>query len=353
MATAFTSRIPVENIYYLLGYAWNRLTEANTALVSVSGTTQLSDLFARVLIGGTKHLIRHGLEKKYELHVEEVPSIRGRVALAPSYRRMQLHHGRATCEFDELTINSPANIALKSTLSALSKVADLDAGNRTELQGLIRRLHSVTEVPLNSALFRSIQFHRNNRLYAFLLRVCQLVKDSLQVDEREGQYEFRDFIREPKAMARLFEDFIFRFYLIERADLSVSRDTLKWRANSETDPSLSYLPSMRTDVSIRSASKTVIIDAKYYQETLASYYGSESFHASNLYQLYAYLKNFEQNPTPDSDAVGMLLYPEVDKRLREHYTIDGHSVFVSTVNLSQPWLDLRRELMSIICQQFE
>jgi 5-methylcytosine-specific restriction endonuclease McrBC regulatory subunit McrC len=41
---------------------------------------------------------------------------------------------------------------------------------------------------------------------------------------------------------------------------------------------------MQTDVTLRSAAETIVIDTKHYQNTLSSH----------LYQIFAYLKNLER-----------------------------------------------------------
>ena len=50
--------IPIQNIYYLLCYAWDKLAEKDVVAVEAIDTTTLADLFARVLINGTNHLLK-------------------------------------------------------------------------------------------------------------------------------------------------------------------------------------------------------------------------------------------------------------------------------------------------------
>jgi 5-methylcytosine-specific restriction enzyme subunit McrC len=53
-------QIPIANIYYLLCYAWDVLEEKETlADVDALDSTDLLDLFARVLVNGTRRLLRH------------------------------------------------------------------------------------------------------------------------------------------------------------------------------------------------------------------------------------------------------------------------------------------------------
>jgi hypothetical protein len=53
--------IPIENIYFLLCYAWNKLDEKERVDVSIDDKTELLDLFAKVLKVKLK-LVKHSRE---------------------------------------------------------------------------------------------------------------------------------------------------------------------------------------------------------------------------------------------------------------------------------------------------
>ena len=55
--------IPIENIYFLLCYAWNKLDEKERVDVSIDDKTELLDLFAKVLITSSKLLLKRGIDK--------------------------------------------------------------------------------------------------------------------------------------------------------------------------------------------------------------------------------------------------------------------------------------------------
>lgn len=345
------SQIPIQNIYYLLCYAWNSLEEGETIDVSSVDSTNLVDLFASVLLSGTHHLLRRGLEQGYQTFNEELSSLRGRVLVAESARRMLLQHGKAHCEYDELTVNTQANRILKSTLKRLFSTEGIDKELRTKIIKLCRELPEITDIPITRHAFRKVQLHGNSRYYKFLLNVCQLISEHLLVDEKDGKYKFRDFIKDKK-MARLFEGFIFNFIKTERPDLNVRKEKIKWDATASNEEDLNYLPEMETDISVRNKVKTLIIDAKYYRKTMSSYFGSETMHSSNLYQLFAYLKNLENRGSPDKHAAGLLIYPYVGNKVALNYNIQGHSLGARTLDLSKDWKDIRSQLMQIVDENF-
>jgi 5-methylcytosine-specific restriction enzyme subunit McrC len=260
---------------------------------------------------------------------------------------MLLAHGKAHCAFDELSVNTPANQVIRATIKYLAEVPSLDKALRGKLLAIYRDLPEIDPIRLSRLSFRKIQLHGNNRFYKFLLSVCELVVNSWLVDEETGNYRFRDFLRDDRRMAQVFESFIFNFFRIERADLDVRKEKIAWAVANPVAENVVYLPSMETDISLRSSQRTLIIDAKYYKETLSTYYESKSIHSSNLYQLFAYLKNLETRGEPDAKAAGMLLYPVVDQRLRLDYSIHGHSVSICTIDLSQGWQEIKKELLDL------
>lgn len=343
-----SKQIPIQNIYYLLCYAWDSLPESGLIDVSKEEIDKPIDLLAHVLITGTKHLIRRGLEQGYQSYTEEVASIRGRILVAQSARRFLPQQGRALCEFDELTISTLPNQILKATLKRLSGAKGLDANLKHGAGLLVRQLEQVADVKLSRQLFRKVQLHGNNRFYRFILQVCRLVIDQSLMDESDGNYRFRDFTQDDKQMARLFERFLFNFYRKEQSEYKVKKERISWQATSDDDSSLQMLPTMETDISLRSKEKTLIIDAKYYTKTLQSYYSNESIHSSNLYQMFSYLKNLEVRGGNDFSADGMLLYPVVSQVISHSYDMHGHKIRIETIDLAQNWETISDSLLSLL-----
>jgi 5-methylcytosine-specific restriction enzyme subunit McrC len=343
-----TTTIPVKNIYYLLCYAWDRLEEGALVDISAVDGYNLSDLFARVLVSGTKHLLRRGLDQGYLPEEAELAGVRGRISIEVTARRMLGAHGRAHCRFDELRVDTLPNQILKSTVLRLLRLPDLAGQLRSDLAILTKELGGISEIRLSKAPFRRVQLHGNKRFYRFLLDICELIFESTAIDESTGERHFRDFVRDERRMARLFEDFVFNFYRRERPDLDVRRDHIAWAASSADDPELKYLPTMRTDISIRDGSRTLIIDTKYYKEVFQSYFDKQTIHSGNLYQLFSYLKNLEAANANAAEAVGMLLYPVMHAPVKLRYTLHSHSVCVCTVDLAEEWTGIRRQLLDLV-----
>lgn len=251
-------------------------------------TTEVSDLFAAVLLSGTRHLLRLGLDQGYVEREEEIAGVRGRMNLDGTARKMLTQHGRSLCRYDELETDTLPNRILKSTVAVLARTPQLDRSLRRQLDGLTRELGGVREIVIRDEDFRLVQHHKN-RTYRFLLDVCRLVRDSMLVDEQSGGVRFRDLTRDDRRMSGLFEAFIFNFLSKERKDLDIQRDTIEWN-----------------------------------------------------------LKNLEGRDGPDGFADGMLLYPVVQEAIDLRYEVPRHSIRVRTIDLSADWREIRTELLQLL-----
>jgi len=341
-----TSRIPIQNLYYLLCYAWNHLEQGELVDVSKVPSNELVDLFAVVLCQGVEHLARRGLEQGYELHEEELSGVRGRIDPLRSGRRFLPQHGRAACIFDELSVNTLPNRIIKNTLRLLERFSTLHPTLRKKVRSQRNSLPGITDTGINLQSFNQVQLHSNNRFYRFLLSICRLIHESALIEPTSGMHKFRDFVRDEKAMAKVFQDFLYNFIRLEIPEWAVKSENINWDASSETDPKLNFLPRMQTDISLRRGSMKVIIDAKYYRNTMSNHYETEKFHSGNLYQLLSYLSNSECDK--GEQLSGMLIYPQVEKPLREKYQIMGYEISLVTLNLDQSWEKIHTDLTGLI-----
>ncbi len=341
------SVIPIRNVYFLLCYAWNRLSETGLADVASDGVTELVDLLARVMVNGVSRLRRSGFERGYKLTEAEIPGIRGRIKIWDTVGRFQDRHGRATCIYDDLTIDTPQNRVIKAAMRALCSISSLGFENRSKLKRLVNELFEVTDLPLERGLFREVRLHANNRHYKFLIDVSRLILDCAIPDEVTGNYRFRDFSREGPEMARLFEAFVRNFLRVERPDLDVGAEDVEWIATSDEDPELSLLPNMRTDINVRSLDRTLVIDTKFYHDTLQTNYSKQTIHSGHLYQLVGYLRNMESRPNADASAEGMLLYPVTSNPIDVGYVIQGHKIRVRTIDLAMEWHDIEAQMLKL------
>ena len=335
------SKIPIENLYFLLCYAWDRLEERDLVNIAAKDHSQLLDLLANVLLNGTTYLLKRGLDHDYLPHSLTYAGVKGKLLLPQTLKRNLLPHNQTVCEFDEFSPNILHNQILKTTIECLLRCEGIEKGLQSGLRKLIPRFGGVASLPLTEKHFRAVRLHRNNAFYGFLLDICEVIHQNLLVNEQTGTYQFRDFWRDAKQMARLFEAFVRNFYRKEIPTAKVYRENIRWQVEtSQADYRL--LPTMQTDISIELPSRKVLIDTKFYVETFQQYFDAQKIHSQHLYQLFAYLQNH-----PDAQE-GILLYPVVNQKISATYQQHQQKIRVETIDLNQPWRQIRADLLQIL-----
>ncbi|MCP6297044.1 hypothetical protein NL457_27865, partial [Klebsiella pneumoniae] len=94
-------------------------------------------------------------------------------------------------------------------------------------------------------------------------------------------------------ISRLYEKFILEYYKKEFPELVVTSSNIQW--SLDNDDNVNMLPVMRSDIMLRYKDKCLIIDAKFYKNTLHNYYDTKKIHSTNLYQIFTYVKNQQLN----------------------------------------------------------
>lgn len=347
-AAPASDEIPIANIFFLLCYAWDVLDEKETLVdVSALNSTSLLDLFARVLVNGTRQLRKRGLDRGYLLQEDEIPGLRGKLMLTRTLRRNLIRHGRTACAWEELEYDTPPNRILKTTLQRLRTAEEIGAETRADIHDLIRWLAPVQELDLHASHFRRIQLHRNNRIYSFLLHVCEFIHQHWLPAEGGEDRRFRDFVRE--GLSTLFEKFVFNFYDRELpAGWHVEAPVIDWQVSGSNSEAEKLLPRMETDVCIRGPGRAIILDTKFYAEALKTGpYGQAKLYSPNLYQIFTYLRQQSYRPGWEN-AEGILLYPRTRQTFAPEFTTDGHRIRALTLNLMQDWQLIHEALMGFV-----
>ena len=336
-------KIPIQNIYFLLCYAWDKLEERDLVDVDPVGITELVDLFSRVLISGTNHLLKRGFDRNYVPHEEQTSRLRGKIRFDAVVKTI-VPTAKLPCEFDELSYDVIHNRILKATARRLMRSDTISKENAERLAMLWRQLPEVMDVELTSRIFGKVQLHRNNQFYDFLMKLCALIQHNLLVSETRGRSRFRDFTRDGRQMAFLFENFVRNFYRTH-TKYRVRREDIRWKLITRDPSAAELLPKMQTDISLEVEGRKIIIDCKYTPEATQTHYESEKLRSEHLYQLHAYLSNL---PNQESRCEGMLLYPEVDRHLAAVFTNNGRTMSIRTINLHQPWTAIHNDLLRLV-----
>lgn len=341
-------KVPVQNIYYLLCYAFDRVQEGKLIDVASSSFENLQDLFAHVLINGTQHLLRRGLDRNYVCLALDVPGIRGKLDISDTVKRRLHLQAKAHCQFDELSHDVLHNRIIKATLRMLGLVDGLDPTLKDRLAGLYTKLNTVSDISISRWSFRAIQLHRNNGFYHFLLGVCRLIVDSLIVNQEDGSVRFNDFSENESKMGLLFQNFVFNFLKREQTYFSVHAPNLRWYNATGSKYDISFLPIMQTDTVLESPSQRIVIEDKFYRNPIRRYFDKDSLHSFHLYQIYSYLHNLIKVTPHEKRVSGMLLYASIGQNMNLDYRLDGFPISVRTIDLNKPWYSIKQEMLSLV-----
>jgi len=340
-------QIPIENIYYLLCYAWNKLDEKDRVSITIDDKTELLDLFAKVLINASRMLLKRGIDKSYIDNTSEIAGVKGKLEMSQTLKSNLLFKQRTICTFDEFSANILSNQILVTTIYRLLRTKNLDNDLKAELRNLIRMFADIEQIELKPLVFKQVKINRNNHFYGFIMNVCQIIYENTLPSEEKGAYKFSDFTRDERKMNQLFEAFVRNFYNIEQDKFKIRRETIKWQFSGMED-SLQYLPQMETDISLENDTEKIIIDAKFHKETMMVNYGKEKIKPTNLYQLFSYLLNQQGQDPKTINATGILLYPAIEQEYNLDFKYYDHNIHIRTVNLNTNWKHISFRLKQII-----
>ena len=337
--------IPIQNLYYLLCYAWNRLDEAELVNVGREDILTPQDLFAKVLITGANRLLKKGLDRSYLEQIEETASLRGKIDFSNSLSKLLFEQAKAVVITDELSPNILHNQILKTTIVMLSKTESLDRQLRHELTKVNLQLGGIDLIKLTSGCFGRVQLHKNNSFYSFLMNICEIIYQYLVPDTSDGIYRMRDFTRDEKKMQYVFQEFTKNFYRLNQSEFRVSSPRLDWGATGDLG-ALNMLPNMYTDVTLESATRKIILDTKYYKQAFQVRFDKVSFHSHNLYQLNAYLD--AARVADEIQLDGILLYPANTEEFTYDFSLRGSNVKIVSVDLRKTPQEIHQRMLEII-----
>lgn len=326
----------------MLSYAFYNLNEDNYNRIQTEEFENTADLFSEILAIGVAKQIKQGLVKDYIDVSETTSSIRGKIEITESINSQSFLKKQLTCTYDEFSVNCNLNQILKSTMNLLLK-SDISHKNKKKLKKLLMYFSEVDLIDLKSINWK-IRFDRNNQNYRMLIGICYLTVKGLLQTTRKGDVKLMKFLDDQR-MNRLYEKFILNYYKKEHPQISASASQIKWQLDDDEDW---LLPRMQSDIMLEYDNKVLIIDAKYYKNTLQSYYDVNTLHSGNLYQVFTYVKN-KQVENLDKEVSGMLLYARTDEEVlpNNEYMMSGNLIAVMTLDLNQDFNQIKNQLDTI------
>jgi len=341
--------IPIRNIYYMLSYAFQVLSEQGYKNIETEQFDNVAELCAAILSKGVSLQLKRGLGREYIENSESLSSVRGRIEISESIKTRSLLKRQLVCSYDDFSENSYMNRIIKTTMVLLLH-ADIAPLRKKELRKLLVYFGNVDLLDVHTINWK-IQYNRNNQTYRMLISVCYLVIKGLLQTNTDGTTRLMDFLDEQR-MCRLYEKFILEYYRKEFPKLTVNASQIPWALDDGIND---MLPVMQTDIMLSQANKVLIIDAKYYGHTTQTQYDIHTLHSANLYQIFTYVKNKEAElANVPHEVSGMLLYARTDEAVQPNnrYQMSGNKISVWTLDLNLEFSEIAAQLNAIVDEHF-
>ena len=341
--------IPVQNVYYMLAYAFQILNEDGYKDVATEQFNNVAELCAAILSKGVSLQLKRGLGREYISETETLSGIRGKIDITESIKTQTMLRKQMVCTYDEFSVNTYMNRIIKTTMQKLMH-ADIDKARKKEMRKLLVFFDEVNVLEVHSINW-SQQYSKNNQTYRMLISICYLVLKGLLQTATDGSIRLMQFVDEQR-MCRLYEKFILEYYRKEHPELTANASQIPWQLDDDFSD---MLPVMQSDIMLSQGEKVLIIDAKYYQHTTQTQYDKHTLHSGNLYQIFTYVKNKEVELSAKSHEVsGMLLYAKTDEEITpdQKYKMSGNRIGVRTLDLNLDFEKIKEQLGKIAVEYF-
>ena len=324
--------IPVQNIYYMLSYAFRVLKKTEFSRVSTEQFENIYDMYSSILIKSIETLIKRGMKKGY-LHLESPTSIpRGKIMLVESIKQQTIYRNELVCGYDIFSENIVLNQVIKATfLLLLSK--NISKESKKRIKNLLLYFSGVEIINIKTVNWTLLQKSDDIR-WRMIIGICRLVFELHIQSQREGSLDSINF-EDDQQLSRLFEKFVKEYYRIEYPQIQTSSPVIKWKVDSFE---YGMLPDMHTDVVLSKDDDVLVIDTKFYNRVLQNRFGRNKLRSAHLYQIYSYVKNMNSSSIWNGKNIsGMLLYAKTDEGvdIDQSYSIDGNIIYVKTLDLNQ------------------
>ncbi|OBA80111.1 hypothetical protein A9W99_18620 [Mycobacterium sp. 1164966.3] len=352
--------IPVRSMWFLLIYASELLAEMRAPernkILAGERDEDLLDAIAEVLVVEVEQRLRRQLTLHYRTRHADLHRVRGRIDHLRSVTRRLSDQGRIACRFEELSVDSPRNRFIAHTL-----IYAAQAIKRAELAQRCRaaafRMHRLgvgAVEPSRSELSRDRLAHHDAGDRR-MLDAAHLLRDMAIPYHEQGLADLPALLNEPGKHRKLFEAAVrgFFWHTLSAQGWTIGSRKLHWK--SEMGPTPTFLPVMKTDVTLDNPAmkRRIVIETKF-TDALVDRDGKTTVASGYLYQLYAYLASQSGNGNAVADAAeGVLLFVKTSGR--QEFTaetkIQGHTLRFMSVDLSAKPADIRNRWMQCMTTQ--
>ena len=329
----------------MLAYAFRVLSEHGYNDLASENFSNSTSLLAAILERGVTQLIKRGIRSDYTTTTETSTSPKGKINFADSINSQYTIKHILSYEVDVYKTDILINQILKCGISLACKSEEVIIETKKRLRAILRMFNNVSTIDPKSIKWKNIRYDRNNASYKMLINICYLLINGLIQTEEEGNITVNNIIDDQK-MHRLYEKFILEYYIRHYPALSTSAARILWNTQDEN---IEFLPTMKSDVTIRYKGKSLVIDAKYYSQVLRNgQFDKRTIHSNNIYQIFTYVKNLDIDNS--GDVSGVILYAKTEEDIAPNieFSHGGNKFRVITLDLNKQFCDICKQLDDIL-----
>ena len=313
--------------------------------VSTEQFENTANLLSAILDKGVTQLIKRGVRNDYIPTIESTGSPVGKINIAESIKSQYAVTHRLVCEHEEFVSDILLNQIIKAAIKVAISSKEVDSAIKKNLRRNLFHFHSISDINPKSIKWSQIRYDRNNASYKMLVNICYLLITGLLQSEEEGSMKLANIIDDQK-MHRLYERFILEYYKRHYPIFHVSAAKILWNTQDE---GVAFLPTMKSDVTIKYGDLTLVVDAKYYSKTMqVGQFGNATMNSGNIYQIFTYVKNMDVENS--GKVSGVLLYAKTDEAVvpDQEVTLAGNKFIMTTLDLNQPFENIARQMDKVI-----
>ncbi len=330
----------------MLAYAFRVLHSDGYARFMFDDFDDAQDLLAAILAKGVSNQLKRGIYKEYVPREDVLQAPKGKINISETFRLGARRSKSSLCQFDDFSENTYFNQILKSVAKKLAKSKSVKPERQKMLSKIILFFRTVDDIDIHEIQWSTIRYQRNNATYEMLINICYLAVQDLIVQENPAGFKGRK-LDDNQSMSRLYEKFILEYYKRHYPELHPKAAHIPWNVDNDY---IVLLPKMKSDITLTSGDRTLIIDAKYYGSSMQSdnRFDTKTMRSNHLYQMFAYVKN--KDVTQSGNVSGMLLYAKTDEEISPDntYQLSGNSIAVRTLDLNRPFVEISTQLDGII-----
>jgi 5-methylcytosine-specific restriction enzyme subunit McrC len=320
-------KVPMMNLLWMLaavedlqGIDFRRLEDD----VALDEFDQILEIIADAFTGMVERRLDLGLYRNYVEEEDNLPTVRGRILIAPDVHHNAVLRHRTYCRFTTYSWDLPENQVIRQVVRQLAGWG-LTRKLTARLIALDHQMDEISPSRLTAGDVDRFIYNRQSEDYVPIHRYCRFFLNGASLNEEAGDYAFDGFLWNMNA---LFEAFI-TAKLRSRMGPGVR---LSAQAHHTLDDAGSVV--IRPDIVLENAQSAVLIgDTKYKKLSLGNHKHAD------LYQMLSYCTAMDVRS-------GVLIYPRHGIDREQHLAIRHSAIRIreTSVDLGGTIEAIEREI---------